>query len=236
VALQSLRVVLALVAEERTEAVQRPRTAVSHQKVPVEVPDLVAEVAEQRAVRLVHSLAAALTLAGVGLGDVDGDEARVVARDHPGRARVRGVGKHVEQEALGVFLPAGKRQAKLQEGIEQAALGSLQAAPAVEVGRVRQVGNGAVVPAGLAEGRGVGLGHEPVAGPVLRVAAEPPGRSRPVERVPRPVLLQQRHEVLPCCDVAQAMPTALAEVVLEVDDLPTVLALEELHERPRDRR
>ena len=64
VLLQRLGVILPLVAEHGAEAVQLP--AVAHQNVPVIMPDLVAEMAEQRAIGLVHRGAAVLALGVVG--------------------------------------------------------------------------------------------------------------------------------------------------------------------------
>jgi hypothetical protein len=64
------------------------------------MPDLVAEMAEERAVGLSHVLAMALALGVVGLGDVDGDQALAMAR-HGLRIlakRRAGVGEEVEGE------------------------------------------------------------------------------------------------------------------------------------------
>ena len=62
------------------------------QDVPVEVSALVAEMAEEGAIRLAELLTLALALDGVRLGDVDGDDAVEVAG---GRAE-----KEIEREAI----------------------------------------------------------------------------------------------------------------------------------------
>ena len=69
---QGLRVVLALVAEQRPELLQALCGLDQHH--PIEVPALVPQVTEQRAVVLAEVLALALALDGVGLDDVDGDQ------------------------------------------------------------------------------------------------------------------------------------------------------------------
>ena len=58
--------------------------------------DLVAEMAEQRAVGLAHLVPAPLALGVVGLGEVDGDEPVVVAGQH----RRGAVGEKIEGEAV----------------------------------------------------------------------------------------------------------------------------------------
>ena len=62
--------------------------------------DLVAEMAEQRAVRLVQLVAAALALGVVGLGEVQRDDAVVVAGQHRLARRQAGLGLELELEAV----------------------------------------------------------------------------------------------------------------------------------------
>src|SRR3954447_12276332 len=70
-ALQRLRIILLLVAEERAKPRQIGRAA--QQDVPVMVADLVTEVADQGAVRLVHLCAPGFPLGVVSFGDVQSD-------------------------------------------------------------------------------------------------------------------------------------------------------------------
>ena len=77
------------------------------------VPDLVAEVPEHGAVRLVHRLAQLLAVGVVALGQIEGDHAGVVTGDHAGA----GAGEQVERHPV-----------PLVEG--QAASGSARARPA----------------------------------------------------------------------------------------------------------
>ncbi len=78
---QRLVVVGALVAEQRVKALQ-PGGVVADQPVPIIVAELVAEMAEQRAVVLAHLGAHLLALGGIGLGDVERDQPVVVAGQH----------------------------------------------------------------------------------------------------------------------------------------------------------
>ena len=119
VALQRLRVVHAFVAEHR--AAFGDLAAVAHQRVPVEMPHLVAEVPEQRAVGLAELVPPPLALGRIGLGKVDGDEAVVMAGQH--RLLLGGVGKDVERQPG----PARRRerQPEAQERIDEAPLGGL---------------------------------------------------------------------------------------------------------------
>ena len=55
---------------------------IQHQAVPIVVRDLVAEMTEQRAVRLAHLPPHPLAFGIVGLGQIDGDEAAVMAGQH----------------------------------------------------------------------------------------------------------------------------------------------------------
>ena len=100
VALERRGVVWRLVAEGLAK--RADPALVLDQPVPVEImPDLMAKVADEGAVGLVHGLASRLALRVVGLGDVDRDEPVVVPREHRLDASVRPrlVGDQVEGEA-----------------------------------------------------------------------------------------------------------------------------------------
>ena len=128
-ALQRRAVVLALVAEQLPERLDVGRIA--HQAVPVVVRDLVAEMAEQRAVGLAHLPPHALALGIVGLGEVDGDEAVVVAGHHRlGRRAVRRqLRQEVERQPVLRILQLGlQRQPELEQRVEQPVLGELDPA------------------------------------------------------------------------------------------------------------
>ena len=96
VAAQRRRVVGPLVAEELAEAVE-PRRRVD-QQVPVVVADLVAEMADQRAVGLAHLGADALAHGVLGLLGVERDHAHLVAGHHVRAARH--VAEEVESQAM----------------------------------------------------------------------------------------------------------------------------------------
>ena len=87
------------------------------------------------------------------------------------------------------------------------------------------------MPARLAEGLRAIYRNQPVANIMLGVDAEAVAGVGCVERTPGLAVGAQRLERLLRPDVAQAVPTALTRAVLEIECLPTVLALEELHGR-----
>ena len=111
--------------------------------------DFVAEVADQRAVRLVHLLADPLALDRIGLVDVDRDQAVGVAGED---RLVGGVGFEVELQRLLVADVFGRvAQAEVVELVEQLPLGQLEVRPAVAVSLDAEVRNDVVQPAGFAE-------------------------------------------------------------------------------------
>ena len=110
VAVQRRLVVLALVAEQRPHPL-----AVDREHLEVEVPDLVAHVAEQRAVGLGHLLAHLGPVRVDGLGQVERHEPVGVA----GGDRLEAAGEQVEAQLL------RDRQAELAELVEQPPLGAL---------------------------------------------------------------------------------------------------------------
>ena len=92
------------------------------QPVVVIVPDLVAEMAEQRAVGLVHRDPQLLAVHVVALGEVQGDHAVVVAGEH----LLVLTGQQVERQAvLRVLVAADDRQLQLVQFDDQPALGLL---------------------------------------------------------------------------------------------------------------
>ena len=119
---------------------------------------------------------AALALGVVGLGDVDRDEALTMARHGLSilPERRAGVGQEVEGEpGLRIRGPARQRKPEPQEPIDQPVLGRLETLPAQQIPRRIQVRDHPIQLAGPAEPlRAIG-GHEPVAGIVGGVGAEP---------------------------------------------------------------
>ena len=118
---QRLRVVGVGVAEQRTE----PRQVVlrgADQAVEVVVPDLVAQVPEQGAVRLVHRDPQLRAVHVVTLGEIQCDDAVVVAGDDfPHLA-----GQQVEcQPVLRILVAVNDRQLQLNEFDHQPPLGLL---------------------------------------------------------------------------------------------------------------
>ena len=101
---------------ERLESLGEPR----HQTVVVVMADLVAEVAEQRAVRLVHRHPQLLPMNVVAFGEVDGDDAVVMTGDH----LLGGAGQQVERQTVfGILLPGDHRQMQFAQLSDQPSLG-----------------------------------------------------------------------------------------------------------------
>ncbi len=114
---QRLVIVGALVAEKLMEAL-KAAGIVADQPIPVVVAELVAEMAEQRAVVLAHLGTHLLAFGGIGLGDVERDQAVVVAGQHMlarGRVAQQRIGEEIEGDADLVaglaFGPTGKPKA-----------------------------------------------------------------------------------------------------------------------------
>ena len=147
-AMERLAVVLPVVAEELTKSIDP--VGPLDQPIPEVMADLVAEVAQECPVRLVHLNSPRLALGIVGLGDVDGDHpVQVPGRDGdcPRRAGV-GVGKEVErQTALRVLGLVRHGEPEAEQAIDQPTLGRLQSRPGFARAGVAQVGNDPVQPA-----------------------------------------------------------------------------------------
>ena len=151
------------------------------------------EMPEQGAIGLAHLATHALAFGIVGLVEADRDHAVGMA-GHDRRAggmRGGGIGgEEVEgQPALGLFRPGLKRQAQLDQGVEQPVLGKFDPGPAVEIFQDRKIGDRAVMPAGFAVKVRRIRRHQPVAGGMLGVGAEPVALFRCRERGPSAVLL-----------------------------------------------
>jgi hypothetical protein len=69
------------------------------QTIPVVVTDLVAKMAEQRAIGFVHAAPALFALGVVGLGQVDANHTVFVPRQHARRGRVVRVGHELERQS-----------------------------------------------------------------------------------------------------------------------------------------
>ena len=94
--------------------------------------DLVAEVAEQRAIRLFHGVPDGFARGVVGLGDVEGDDAVVVAGKNFGSAAVRiyKIGKETKGEAaLRIFFLIGDRKVEPDQAVNEPALGAFDECP-----------------------------------------------------------------------------------------------------------
>ena len=133
------------------------------------MPDLVAEMAEQRAVRFVHGGAPLLALGVVGFLERERDQAVIVTGHHPRAVDLRRACQEIEHQALAAIVALSvERQIELHQCIEQPMLGDFDLPPGDDISCNAGVGDGAVVPAGRAVGFGrVGLDH-PVANVELR--------------------------------------------------------------------
>ena len=124
--LECVAIILALVAEQCAVAVDP--WCIGNQAVEIIVAALVAEVTQQRAVTFVHLFARALALGRIGFGNVESDEAIVVAGHHAlvGHA----VFEELEcQAGVGLGFFRGRGQVQLRQREQQAALGGFEARP-----------------------------------------------------------------------------------------------------------
>ena len=195
--------------------------------------DLVAEMAQQRAVGFVHAGAPIFALGIVGFAQGNGDDAIVVAGHHP-LAGLGIVGEEAEGEAMLAVLVTGmERQVQPDQGIEQALLGALNGLPAAQIGRIGQVWDGFVVPTGGAIDVAARLGRDkPVAGAVRSIGAEHEGVVGNGRRTPQPTILDQGHQGGAVRQIAQLMPTTLADRVLKIDRVATMGAGKQFHRSP----
>src|SRR3954468_15655502 len=132
-------------------------------------------------------------------------------------------------EPFRVLHPADDRQIELEQGVKQPALGDLEPSPSLDVLRLRQVGDDAVMTAGDTVTVGTVGRNQPVAYVKLGVGAEAerptrvrqsrPGAAGPLDCAK---VLKRRRE-------AQFVPTALAVGVFEIERLLAKLAFEEFH-------
>ena len=168
VTLERIAVVFALVAEQRAVAVDP--FGIGHQAVEIIVAAFMAEVTQQRAVAFMHLFARALALGRIGFGDVQGDQAIVVAGHH---ALVRhAVFQELEGQArfgLGFF--RGRGQVQLRQREQQAALGRFKTRPQYSVFLSRQVRDDCGQLARLAQLVRVIRRQHPVAHIVLHIVA-----------------------------------------------------------------
>ena len=231
--------VVPLAAPPGSRSLSSPKTArarldlaaVAHQHVPVVVADLVAQVAEQRPVGLAELQPPPLALGGIGLGDVDGDQPVVVAGHHR-LARV-GVGEEVEGEAFGrVLLLARERQAEAASAHRSAGAWPPRA-PASARGCRAPTRSGMVrlSVAGRAEVVARPAGTIQLQSASFRFGALAPARRRrPARSTASPAASRSSAEsVSGVGQEAERHAAAHADDVLEMQQLPAVLAGEDLH-------
>ena len=212
------------------------RSAVPDQPVPVVVADLVAQVAEHRAVRLAHLLAHVFAERRIRLGDVERDDAFVVA-GHDGLAV--GALQELERHAfVRPFLARRKRQIELVQRVEKASLGRFDARPREPVAGLGEVGGDLGEAAGIAELLGLLGRHQPVAGIVIPavlalaiVAQTLVGEEDLVHRALRRAgLVLERDDFRKLDAIAHRHAAIHAAAVLEEQHLLAVVAGEKLQE------
>ncbi len=164
------------------------------------------------------------------------DQPVIMAGHHFRRARRLRIGQKLETQPLVPVLRAGRRvQAEFQQRVDQPVFRQFDLPPASPVVGQGEVGDDDVVAAGAAEPVLAVIGHQPVAGVLVRVVAEPQARRR--RRLVfrhRPLVFRQRprrqsrHGTLVRV-VAQSPAAGLADSVLEIDQVAAMLAAEQLH-------
>ena len=110
--------------------------------------DLVAEVAEQRAIGLVHDGAPLFALGVVGLLERQRDQAVVMPGHHPRPIDMRRTCQKIEHQPFAASLVALiERQLELHQRVEQPMLGDFDLLPSNQIFRDAGVGDGAIMPA-----------------------------------------------------------------------------------------
>jgi hypothetical protein len=152
VAPERLVIVRSLVSEELAETLGELFS--TDEAIPVVVTDLVAEVTEQRAVRLTHHQADSFAHDVVGLGDIKRDQPLVVAGENFGDAAIgldlvleEGEGKTL----LRIVSLIGDGQLEVEEAIDEAAFRAFHELPEQMILLAAQVGNGLVEPTRIAK-------------------------------------------------------------------------------------
>ncbi len=194
------------------------------------MPALVAEVAQQRAVRLLHALARTFAKSRVGFGDIERDHAILV----PGHDFLAG---HILQKFERQTGDRGigfrhRLQLQVPQRIQQAPLGSFQPGPVHMILRgQRGTGHGQLARSAQLPGR-VGR-HHPVADTAVRVieallVGKPlVGR---IQTAPGAVLLfLERADVAELGLIAEQAATVFALDILEKDLLAALIAVEGFH-------
>ena len=188
---------------------------------------------EQRAVGLAHLPAHALALGIVGLGQVDGDQAAVVAGQHRfGRRAVRR--RRPESRTPGRARDprawSGSGSRSLQQRVEQPVLGELRSC-ASSPGSRAGTGPGSSGCGGRP--RRTARGCPPKPASCRRRAARwrnsDSGRRRSASARKPPLAFLQRADRLVGRQIAEAAAAALAAGVLKIERLPAMLAFKELH-------
>ncbi len=181
VPVEGLGVAGPLVAEQRTALAEQ--RLVRDQHLLVVVADLVAEVAEHRAVRLAEPHAQRLAVGVEGLREVDRDHAVRVADDH---GLAAAAGQQVEGQAALPLVVRHDGQAEGEQLHQQPAQVDGRVGELLQGDRVVGVRAPADQPAGEAAARLVVRGHHPVALPRPVGAAHPATAvdQRPVRHQP----------------------------------------------------
>lgn len=230
-ALERGRVILPIIAKNRP--IFGKAGTVAQQKIPVEMTDLMPEMAEQRPIGLVHIHPCLLPLGIIGLAQINGDEpARMTGDDrawHPGI-----IGKEIESEAGRALRQARQRQPQADQLIDEAVLGAFQPLPCVLMSRIGEIGNSPIVATGAAKPIDRIRGHKPVANAVrrIRAKAERPAPSLPDREPERWIIAHrrlQRTQEHGFGIISQGGTAALAQRILEKKQLAASLALEQPH-------
>ena len=185
------------------------------------------QVAEQRTIRLRHGLALALALHRIGLADSYRDDAIKVSGDR--------VVEEIEVQRCLAHRRAVERQIETPQRIDKPLLGALEITPGEHVGRIGEIGDGAVQVAGGAKLRGGIVTHQPVADAMRLVGAIAQPR-------PRPMLIFAVEPISSRDECAyfklvgtepERVPALQTLHVLEIDGVAARPAFEPLHRTPR---
>src|SRR3954454_18608291 len=226
-ALQRLLIINPFISEQLAGGEQH--AAVTDQKVPIMMSDLMTKVTKERAVRLTHGLSAVFAHDIISFCECDRDDAVLMS----GHDLVGGrVGEKVEnQPVLRVFSASSQRQAPTQERIKQSVFCELKMPPERNILRHRKVGHGAIVAAGNTIPSRLALGYKPIA-PILGGVNAKWTVSSILCLYPLPTFVEGEQYLL-LRRIAESVAASITGSVLEIEDVAAALAGKDLHCWPK---
>ena len=231
--LQRIFIILPLVAKDSPASIER-LSIVPNQPIPVIMGQLMTKMTDERAVGFAHADAPSFALGVVGFSDIDCDEPAIMAGLHHLDLAVRlcDVAQELEgQSFLGVLHAIGHGQVPAHERTEHIALRELDPAPLQYVLRLAQIGNGEIMPAGLAIALISFDRQNPVADTALFIRAEDEAAEILIRRHPFDTILIERDHLQLVLEITDAVEAIETDIIVEMHCVGAMLAKEKLHQK-----